>query len=132
MPALYFAPMEGFTDAVYRQAHHRLFPGMRKYFMPFISPSASRSFTLGAFGRVPAMCALDLSESDDFSAVSFGIYRQAERSFWFHTRYYFPEGAMDFYLKRSLWIDASPNTLQNENLTLEDVLMELFKAMRSY
>ena len=44
----------------------------------------------------------------------------------------FPEGAMDFYLKRSLWIDASPNTLQNENLTLEDVLMELFKAMRSY
>ena len=45
MPALYFAPMEGFTDAVYRQAHHRLFPGMRKYFMPFISPSASRSFT---------------------------------------------------------------------------------------
>ena len=42
---LYFAPMEGFTDAVYRQAHHRLFPGMRKYFMPFISPSASRSFT---------------------------------------------------------------------------------------
>lgn len=43
-----------------------------------------------------------------------------------------PKGAMDFYLKRSLWIDASPNMLQNENLTLEDVLMELFKAMRSY
>ena len=48
--------------------------------------SATRSFALGAFGRVPAMCALDLSESDDFSAVSFGIYRQQERSFWFYTR----------------------------------------------
>lgn len=43
-----------------------------------------------------------------------------------------PKGAMDFYLKRSPWIDASPNMLQNENLTLEDVLMELFKAIRSY
>ena len=33
-----------------------------------VAGEASRSFTLGAFGRVPAMCALDLSESDDFSA----------------------------------------------------------------
>ena len=42
---LYFAPMEGFTDAVFRRVHHRLFPGMDKYFMPFLSPSESLSFT---------------------------------------------------------------------------------------
>ena len=42
---LYFAPLEGFTDAVYRQTHHRVFPGADKYFMPFVSPSASLSFT---------------------------------------------------------------------------------------
>ena len=64
---------------------------------------ASKPFALGAFGRVPAMCALDLSESDDFSAVSFGIYRQAERSFWFHTRYYFPEGALEGHPNERLY-----------------------------
>jgi len=42
---LYFAPMEGFTDAVFRRVHRRMFPGVEKYFMPFISPSASLSFT---------------------------------------------------------------------------------------
>lgn len=64
---------------------------------------SSRRFDLGAFGRVPAMCALDLSESDDFSAVTFGIYRQAERSFWFHTRYYFPEGALEGHPNEHLY-----------------------------
>jgi len=42
---LYFAPMEGFTDAVYRRVHARLFGCADKYFMPFISPSESLSFT---------------------------------------------------------------------------------------
>ncbi len=37
--------MEGITDAVYRRVHHELFPGVDKYFMPFISPSSSVSFT---------------------------------------------------------------------------------------
>ena len=60
-----------------------------------VASDASRPFTLRDFGkRPPAMCALDLSESDDFSAVTFGIYQQAERSFWFYTRYFFPEGAL--------------------------------------
>lgn len=42
---LYFAPLEGLTDAIYRRAHHALFGGADKYFMPFISPSSSLSFT---------------------------------------------------------------------------------------
>lgn len=42
---LYYAPLEGLTDAVYRRAHHRMFPGLDKYFMPFVSPSRALSFT---------------------------------------------------------------------------------------
>lgn len=40
----YFAPMEGVTDVIYRRVHHRHFGGVRKYFMPFISPSHSLTF----------------------------------------------------------------------------------------
>lgn len=36
---LYFAPMEGVTDETYRRLHHAFFPGVDKYFMPFISPT---------------------------------------------------------------------------------------------
>ena len=42
---IYFAPLEGLTDAIYRRVHHATFGGVDKYFMPFISPSASMSFT---------------------------------------------------------------------------------------
>lgn len=31
-----FAPMQGYTDAVYRHEHHRLFPGIKRYYTPFI------------------------------------------------------------------------------------------------
>lgn len=41
----YFAPMEGVTGYVFRNAHHRYFPGVDKYFMPFLSPSRDHVFT---------------------------------------------------------------------------------------
>jgi tRNA-dihydrouridine synthase len=34
---IYFAPMEGITGRVYRRVHHRFFPGIDKYYTPFIS-----------------------------------------------------------------------------------------------
>ena len=37
----YFAPMEGVTGAVYRRTHHEFFPGVDKYFMPFITPTTT-------------------------------------------------------------------------------------------
>ncbi len=43
---LYFAPLEGMTDAVYRRVHRASFSGVAKYFMPFISPSEALSFTV--------------------------------------------------------------------------------------
>lgn len=41
----YFAPMEGITGFVFRNAHHRYFPGVDKYFSPFIAPNQNRSFS---------------------------------------------------------------------------------------
>ena len=40
-----FAPLEGMTDALYRRVHRDTFGGIRKYYMPFVSPAASLSFT---------------------------------------------------------------------------------------
>ena len=45
MISMDFAPLEGLTDAIYRRAHRASFGGVRKYYMPFVSPSASLSFT---------------------------------------------------------------------------------------
>lgn len=39
------APMEGVTDAVCRRVHHRLFGGVSRYYIPFITPSIHRVFT---------------------------------------------------------------------------------------
>ena len=41
----YFAPMEGVTGAIYRAAHHRYFPGVDKYYMPFLTPTQDHVFT---------------------------------------------------------------------------------------
>ncbi len=42
---LRLAPMEGVTDAAHRRVHHRLFGGVEKYYIPFITPSMHRVFT---------------------------------------------------------------------------------------
>lgn len=36
---VYFAPMEGLTDAIFRQVHHECFTGVAAYMIPFISPT---------------------------------------------------------------------------------------------
>ena len=41
----YAAPMEGITGWVFRQVHHRHFPGVDKYYMPFVSPGQDHCFT---------------------------------------------------------------------------------------
>lgn len=38
----YFAPMEGITGYIYRNAHAKVFKGIDKYFSPFISPVAKK------------------------------------------------------------------------------------------
>lgn len=41
---MYFAPMEGITDHVFRGIHHRYFPGADKYYTPFFSPTSDGRF----------------------------------------------------------------------------------------
>lgn len=45
-------------------------------------------------GKPDAMAAIDLSESDDFSSVSVSWYVRSEKVFYFHTAYFFPQGAL--------------------------------------
>ena len=40
-----FAPMEGLTDTIYRCTHAKYFGGVRKYYVPFISPTQHHVFT---------------------------------------------------------------------------------------
>ncbi len=41
----YFAPMEGITGYTYRNVHHEFFPGIDKYFTPFLTPGTKKLMT---------------------------------------------------------------------------------------
>lgn len=41
----YFAPMEGLTDMVYRRAHAKHYPGLDRYYTPFVSPNQNHCFS---------------------------------------------------------------------------------------
>ena len=48
----YAAPMEGITGYIYRNAHHRVFGGVDKYFTPFLSPGKKRSLRSRELGDI--------------------------------------------------------------------------------
>lgn len=33
---IHFAPLQGYTEAIYRQAHARIFGGVESYYTPFV------------------------------------------------------------------------------------------------
>jgi len=49
---IYFAPMEGVTDAIFRNTHHRFFSGVDKYFLPFISPTQNMVLTAKEWAEI--------------------------------------------------------------------------------
>lgn len=57
----------------------------------------------GIKGRPDAMVAIDLSESDDFSALTMGMYEAAQKNFYFHTAYFFPAGALPGHPNEKLY-----------------------------
>lgn len=62
----------------------------------------------GIKGRPDAMVAIDLSESDDFSAVTAAMYDSDNKRFNFHTAYFFPRGALSGHPNEKLyraWVD---------------------------
>lgn len=67
----------------------------RSWISSTLARSIARPIPLDAIkGRPDAMVAIDLSESDDFSAVTLGMYDTEHSNFHFHTAYFFPEGAL--------------------------------------
>ena len=67
----------------------------RSWISGTLARSIARPMPLDAItGRPDAMVAIDLSEIDDFSAVTMGMYDSARNNFHFHTSYFFPEGAL--------------------------------------
>ena len=57
----------------------------------------------GIKGRPDAMVAIDLSESDDFSALTMGMYDTEQKNFYFHTAYFFPAGALPGHPNEKLY-----------------------------
>lgn len=74
----YFAPMEGITTYIYRNAHHKFFPGIDKYYMPFISPGPNKVFTSrekndtfpGHNEGVPVVPQILTNRAEDFLTVA--------------------------------------------------------------
>ena len=77
----------------------------RPWISGMLARSVMRPFSFDMYkgDRPDAMLAIDLSESDDFSAISIGIYNQEERNFFFHTAYFFPEGALSGHANENMY-----------------------------
>ena len=72
----YFAPMEGLTDNIYRQAHHRFFGGVDRYYMPFFSPTVHQTLTPRESRELPK------ADSVPFSAVPQVLTKCADDFLW--------------------------------------------------
>ena len=55
----YFAPLEGLTDSIYRKVHHKHFPGLDRYYTPFLSPTTHRALTNKEKREIPPASTLD-------------------------------------------------------------------------
>ena len=49
----YFAPLEGITDSIFRSLHSKYFPGVDRYFTPFLSPTVHRGLTAREAREIP-------------------------------------------------------------------------------
>ena len=72
----YFAPMEGLTDSVYRRLHHTYFPGVDRYYMPFISPTMHRALTNREARELPP------ADSVPFTAIPQVLTKVPEDFLW--------------------------------------------------
>lgn len=72
----YFAPMEGITDSIYRRIHHKYFPGVDRYYMPFLSPTMHRTLTHKESRELP------MAGSEHFVAIPQILTKVAEDFLW--------------------------------------------------
>ena len=72
----YLAPLEGITDSIYRRIHHKYFPGIDRYYMPFISPTIHRQLTHKEDRELP------LADSVAFEAIPQILTKVPEDFLW--------------------------------------------------
>ena len=72
----YFAPMEGLTDSIYRRLHHKFFPGVDRYYMPFLSPTIHRQLTHKEDRELP------MADSVGFAAVPQVLTKVSDDFLW--------------------------------------------------
>ena len=60
---VYFAPLEGITDATFRRLQHKHFAGVDRNYMPFISPTIHRCLTHREARELPP------ANSESFTAI---------------------------------------------------------------
>lgn len=73
----YFAPLEGITDSIFRSLHSRYFPGVDRYFAPFLSPTVHRKLTPREARELPP------ADSISYNAVPQVLTKVAEDFIWF-------------------------------------------------
>ncbi len=72
----YFAPLEGITDSIFRRVHHKYFPGIDRYYMPFLSPTIHRTLTHKEDRELP------MADSVDFTAIPQVLTKVPEDFLW--------------------------------------------------
>ena len=73
---IYFAPLEGLTDSIYRRLHHKYFGGVDRYYMPFLSPTIHRQLTHKEDRELP------FADTEDFTAVPQILTKVADDFLW--------------------------------------------------
>ncbi len=105
----------------------------RSWITATLATEIMRPITIDSIpGRPDGMVAIDLSESDDFSAVTVGIYSKEAKSFTFHTSYFFPEGALSGHPNERLyrtWADGGHLTLtQGEVIDYKAIVQYILRV----
>lgn len=72
----YFAPLEGITGYVYRTVHHRYFPGIDRYYMPFVAPNYTMHF------KEKEKQDIDPAHNEGLTAVPQILSNKADETLW--------------------------------------------------
>ena len=72
----YFAPLEGLTDRIYRRLHQKYFPGLDRYYLPFLSPTVHRALTPKEAKEIPP------ADSLGYCAIPQLLTKNAEDFSW--------------------------------------------------
>jgi phage terminase large subunit-like protein len=103
----------------------------RSWISSTLARSISRPFSFDMLrGRPDGMMALDLSVLDDFTALTTGIYNVKEKTFFFNTEYFFPEGALPGHVNEKLyrtwaeegWLVLTPGEVMDYSYIVNHVL----------